>query len=170
MSSKLKPGIMYVLDRNRQISLIREMTQLRKDNDNWEVYYHHPSTNAMWKSYFPKANGKRRGPKILRTEPVPDSLEGRLDNCLIDANPENAIGLGIELSVKPGQWEVMINLLEMNYRQYDRKQLSRFLHHLGLENFEEVRHYHPGFDIPPDKLNELIRRAKIVRFKRFWFF
>ena len=165
---------MYVLDHDRQISLIREMTQLRKDSQSWEVYYHHPSTNAMWKSYFPKANEKKRGPKILRTEPVPESLEGRLQNCLIDAFPENAIGLGIELSVQPQQWENTMQLVEKNYREYDRKQLSLFLKNLGIESHEEVLdeidpHYQ-GLNITKSRLDELARRSKIIRFKRFWLF
>lgn len=165
---------MYVLDHDRQILLIREMTQLRKDSENWEVYYHHPSTNAMWKSYFPKANGKHRGPKILRIEPLPESLEGRLESCLQDSIPENAMGLGIELSVSPQQWEPVISLLEENYRQYDRKQLSLFLMHSGIEEyqqvFEDLNHSYDDFNFTEEKLEQLARRSKVIRFKRFWFF
>lgn len=160
---------MYVLDRDRQISLIREMTQLRKDNENWEVYYHHPSTNAMWKSYFPRANGKRRGPKILRTEPVPEHLKRRLDTCLIDAVPENAMGLGIELSVTPEHWEAVVQLLETNYRRYNRSQLSLFIQHLSIDDYDGIAQCSPKCSLSKEKITDLGRRAKIVRFKRFWF-
>lgn len=165
---------MYVLDHNRQISLIREMTQLRKDSESWEVYYHHPSTNAMWKSYFPKASGEHRGPKILRTEPVPDSLEDRLDECLKEPAPENAVGLAIELSARPQQWESIIKLLEGNYREYHRKQLPLFLKNLGVENYHEaLDEISPGLqdlDLTEKELKKLARGSKMIRFKRLWFF
>lgn len=165
---------MYVLDHNRQISLIREMTQLRKDSESWEVYYHQPSTNAMWKSYFPKANDEHRGPKILRTEPVPDRLEDRLDNCLKEPIPENAIGLAIELSARPQQWESIITVLDDNYRRYDRKQLSLFLKNLGVEDYkktlDELNVSLQEVELTENNFKKLARRSKIIRFKRFWFF
>ncbi|MDZ7717006.1 MAG: hypothetical protein U5J95_12405 [Balneolaceae bacterium] len=129
---------MYVLDYDRQLTLIREMTQLRKDSDDWVVYYHHPSTNEMWKSYFPKATKEQKGPKILRTEPVPEKLEDRLDECLKSNSEENAIGLGIELSVEPQKWEQVISLIEKEYRSYNRKQLSKFLEYLCVESYKEL--------------------------------
>lgn len=165
---------MYVLDYNRQLSLIREMTQLRKDARNWVVYYHNPSTNEMWKSYFPKASAKHRGPKILRTEPVPEKLEERIDACLGSEVEENAIGLGIELSVEPEQWERIMAILEDQYRTYDRKQLKLFIQYLGVEKpFEvleeiECKPHEVGLD--EERLNNLAWRAKVIRFKRFWFF
>lgn len=165
---------MYVLDRDRQNSLIEEMTQLRRDTKTWEVYYHHPSTNAMWKSYFPRSTENDRGPKILRTEPVPDRLEERLQNCLVEENPENAIGLGIELSTSPGQWEDVMDILEENYRRYHRRQLPRFLKHLKIEEYEklfdEIGHDLQQSPMGKDTFDELARRSKKLRFKRFWFF
>jgi|AntRauTorcE11898_2_1112593.scaffolds.fasta_scaffold16931_2 hypothetical protein len=165
---------MYVIDHDRQISLISEMTQLRKDSESWEVYYHHPTTNAMWKSYFPKANGKKRGPKILRTEPVPDRLEDRFENCLVEPETENAIGLGIELSTTPGIWQAVIEILENNYRRYDRKQLKLFLKQLGVENYDtkldEINGDVKDLDLTEEELKKMSRRAKIIRFKRFWSF
>lgn len=165
---------MYVLDHDRQISLIREMTQLRKDPESWEVYYHHPTTNAMWKSYFPKSRTNKRGPKILRTEPVPDDLKDRLEECLIEPVQENAMGLGIELSTCPEKWESVINILEKNHRSYPRKQLKLFLEHLGVEDykilFDELNYDSNNKDIDVSKLNALARRSKIIRYKRFWFF
>lgn len=165
---------MYILDYERQLSLIREMTQLRKDNDHWEVYYHHPSTNEMWKSYFPRATGEHRGPKILRTEPVPERLEDRLDECLKSSIEENAIGLGIELSVEPQKWEQVISLIEKQYRSYNRKQLKRFLQYLGVENyttlFDELGIEIEDLEMDEKTFKNLSWRSRKIRFKRFWFF
>lgn len=165
---------MYVLDHDRQISLIREMTQLRRDNESWEVYYHHPTTNAMWKSYFPKANGDGCGPKILRTEPVPEHLEDHFENCLVEPEAENAIGLGIELSTTPGIWKSAIEIAENNYRSYHRKQLSLFLNNLGIENyhllFSEIKYDLKDLNLTEKELKKLGHRSKIIRFKRLWFF
>lgn len=165
---------MYILDYNQQLNLIREMTQLRKDAENWVVYYHHPSTNEMWKSFFPKATEKDRGPKILRTEPVPEKMEDRLDELLTSGIKENAIGLGIELSVNPNKWEQIISLIEERYRSYDRKLLALFLDHLGVEKgeqlFNEIGHSPSEFGMDAKKLKNLSRRSKLIRFKRFWFF
>ena len=165
---------MYILDYNQQLNLIREMTQLRKDAENWVVYYHHPSTNEMWKSFFPKATEKDRGPKILRTEPVPEKMEDRLDELLTSGIKENAIGLGIELSVNPNKWEQIISLIEERYRSYDRKLLALFLEHLGIEKgeqlFKEIGHSPSEFGMNAQKLKNLSRRSKLIRFKRFWFF
>lgn len=165
---------MYILDYERQLSMIREMTQLRKDSDEWVVYYHHPSTNEMWKSYFPKATDQHKGPKVLRTEPVPEKLEDRLDECLKSEVPENAEGLGIELSVAPQKWEEIITLLEENYRKYNRKQLTQFLASLGIEDyqnvFDELDYTLEQFNLTAEKLDELAWRSKKLRFKRFLFF
>lgn len=165
---------MYILDYNQQLNLIREMTQLRKDAENWVVYYHHPSTNEMWKSFFPKATKKDRGPKILRTEPVPEKMEDRLDELLTSGIKENAIGLGIELSVNPNKWEQIISLIEERYRSYDRKLLALFLENLGVEKgeqlFKEIGHSPTEFGMDAKKLKNLSRRSKLIRFKRFWFF
>jgi hypothetical protein len=165
---------MYILDYNQQLNLIREMTQLRKDAENWVVYYHHPSTNEMWKSFFPKATDADRGPKILRTEPVPERLEDQLKQCLSGDIEENAIGLGIELSVNPQKWDRILAIIENNYRDYERNQLSLFLENLGLEKkdqlFREIGHSPADFGITTEKMNDLAWRSKKVRFKRFWFF
>lgn len=161
---------MYILDYERQLSLIREMTLLRKDTDNWVVYYHHPFTNEMWKSYFPRAKGKNRGPKILRTEPVPQTLKDRLDMCLKSNLEENAIGLGIELSVEPQQWEEIILLLEDEYKEYNRKQLRLFLKYLGVESpaelFEEIGYAPRDYDLDDEKLKNLKKRSRMLRLKR----
>jgi hypothetical protein len=165
---------MYILDTDRQTSMIREMTQLRKDTRSWEVYYHHPSTNAMWKSYFPKATGNDRGPKVLRTEPVPDLLEKRLENCLVEDIPENAIGLGIELSATPEKWEQVMDIVAQNYHRYNRRQLFLFLKNIGIENyktlFKEIDYDAEASNISIESFDLLARQSKKIRFKRFWSF
>lgn len=172
--NKDRASLMYVLDYDRQVSLIRQMTQLRKDNENWVVYYHHPSTNEMWKSYFPRATKEQRGPKILRTEPVPEKLADRLDDCLESSIEENAIGLGIELSVEPDRWERIIEILEDRYKKYDRKQLKRFIDYLGIERpyelFREIEKDPEQVNLSREKIKKLKRRSKWIRFKRFWYF
>ncbi len=163
---------MYVLDYERQLSLIREMTLLRKDSENWVVYYHHPFTNEMWKSYFPRAKGEHRGPKILRTEPVPETLDDRLDMCLKSNSEENAIGLGIELSVEPPLWEQIISIVEERYRSYNRKQLRLFLKYLGVENptefFQEIGQTPEEHNLDEEQLKSLKKRTRVIRFKRFF--
>lgn len=163
---------MYVLDHNRQLLLIREMTQLRKDNQTWEVYYHNPSTNVMWKSYFPKATAENKGPKILRTEPVPEVLEKRLENCLVEDVPENAIGLGIELSTEPKKWEQVVEVVEQNYRQYHRQQLPRFLKSLKIEEyhslFREINYNLEESSFTEKHFKDLASRSRKIRLKRFF--
>lgn len=164
--------LMYVLDYERQLSLIREMTVLRKDSENWVVYYHHPFTNEMWKSYFPRAKGSHRGPKIMRTEPVPETLKDRLDMCLQSNSEENAIGLGIELSVEPQQWEQIVSIIEDHYRSYDRRQLRLFLQYLGVEKpvelFQEIGQTPEEHDLDEEQLKNLKKRTRVIRIKRFF--
>lgn len=165
---------MYVLDYQRQIALMQEMTQLRKDDEKWEVYYHHPSTNEMWKSYFPRANGEKRGPKILRTEPVPENMEERINLCLKSDDEDDAVGLAIELSVKPDQWESIVQIVERNFKDYDRSHLKLFFRHLCLfkhkELFEEL-HYEPSqFDMEESDLKQLRWKARKILLKKLWFF
>lgn len=163
----MSESIMYIIDPNKQRSLIAEMNQLRKNNQTWEVYYHHPLTNDMWKSFFPKGKNDDSKLKILRTEPVSDRLEERLENCLINAARQDAVGLGIELSVIPQKWEALMDIVESNYRRYDRKLLPLFLKKLGAErvdiNSKEK-------SLSEEKAAELAGRSKKIRFKRCWFF
>jgi len=147
------------------------MTQLRKNTEELEVYYHHPSTNEMWKSCFPRATSENRGPKILRTEPVPEKIEDRLDECLINNVEENAIGLGIELSVNPEKWPDILSVIEEKYLSYNRKQLSLFLNYLSIENprtlFEQIE---VNTDFSDKELRKMAQRSKLIRFKRFCIF
>lgn len=166
---------MYVLDYKRQVALIKEMVQLRKDDEKWEAYYHHPSTNEMWKSFFPKANGKKRGPKLMRIEPVPEKLEERLDLCLTSDNEDDAIGLGVELSVDPQKWDQLLTIIEENYRNYDRSQLKTFLKKVGVLDYErildELEHTLQDFGLDEKNMKKLVWRTRKVLFKKliiFW--
>jgi hypothetical protein len=114
------------------------MIQLRRDTENFEVYYHHQRTNQMWKSFFPCSSEKGLGPKILRHEPLPDSLERLLEICLGDEVPENAVGLGIELSASINKWPDLFEILEKNYSKYKRKQLKLFLKHLQVNSIQDL--------------------------------
>lgn len=128
---------MYIVDHNQQVQLIKEMTQLRRDLNCYEVYYHHPHTNQMWKSFFPVASNEDLGQKLLRHEPLPDNLGELLKICLVEEAPENAIGLGIEMSTLIDEWPIIFDLLDKNYSSYDRKQLRLFLKHLCVEKYHE---------------------------------
>lgn len=170
---------MYITDHTRQVSLISEMKQLRKDSKKCEVYYHHPYTNQMWKGFFPKANEDGLGPKILRHEPVPASIEDHLWICLTEEAPENAIGLGIEWSVKPELWPSIFQILESQYSHYNRNQLKLFLEHLNLDeaknkfafkatNGDTNDHFNEVKSVTGDELNNLLWRSRKIRMKRFF--
>jgi hypothetical protein len=172
---------MYITDHAKQIALIKEMKQLRKDSKNCVVYYHHPYTNQMWKSFFPKANEERLGPKILRHEPVPASIEDHLWICLTEEAPENAIGLGIEWSVRPELWPSIMKVLESQYSIYDRNQLKLFLEHLNLDeaknqfphvssNGDTNGQYKEAENATDDDIGNLLWRSRKIRMKRFFIF
>lgn len=164
---------MYIVDHDKQISLISEMKQLRKDTKNFEVYYHHPYTNQMWKAFFPQADGDDLGPKLLRHEPIPTDVDELLNICLTENAPENAIGLGIEWSVKPELWPSIIQALEKRYSHYNRTQLKLFLEHLEL-NEEKVRVPTENTaservqKVSADLVENLIWRSRKIRMKRFF--
>ncbi len=160
---------MYIIDHEKQIALINEMKQLRKDNQKCEVYYHHPYTNQMWKAFFPRAEEGELGPKLLRHEPVPTDVEERLDICLGEEVPANAIGLGIEWSVKPELWPEVMQALEKRYANYDRKQLKLFLDNLQLDEAKEELPAEPEEqNLSEDFVGDLIWRSRKVRVKRFF--
>lgn len=162
---------MYVVNRDRQISLMREMTQLRKDSENWEVYYHHPTTNEMWKSYFPRAGENDRGPRVMRPEPVSRELPELLERCLGSDLEDDAMGLALELSVVPGRWEEVVDAMECDYRKYRRSQLRIFVRYLGIEDyrelFEEIGYDPEAHGLDAGHFDELRRRVKRIRLKRF---
>lgn len=165
---------MYILEYNRQIDRINEMTQLRSDSESWEVYYHDPSSNLMWKSFFPLANGQKRGPKLLRIDPVPENREQLIERCLSSELKEDAIGLGIEFSANPHSWQQVLRYLEENYREFDRRQLKRFLKALGVETpaevIKEAGHEPQEYGFDEKALKELVRRSRKLRYKSFWVF
>ena len=165
---------MYIIDHEKQLSLISEMKQLRQNPKKYEVYYHHPYTNQMWKSFFPQANDDQLGPKLLRHEPVPTDVEKRLHICLGESAPENAIGLGMEWSAKPELWTDIIQSLEAHYTQYNRTQMKLFLNNLQLD---ESKAEHPeeskkqtdaSPSVSTDSIGNLIWRCRKVRMKRFF--
>ena len=165
---------MYIIDHDKQISLIREMKQLRKNTKSYEVYYHHPYSNQMWKSFFPQASGDELGPKLLRHEPVPTDIEERLNICLRAEAPENAIGLGIEWSAKPELWPSIIQALEKSYSHYDRTQLKLFLDNLELDESnarltdKQTQTEKESPNISADQVGNLIWRSRKIRMKRFF--
>ena len=167
---------MYIIDHDKQIALIKEMRQLRKDSKKYEVYYHHPYTNQMWKAFFPQATEDDLGPKLLRHEPSPSSIEECLNVCLEENAPENAIGLGIEWSAKPELWPQIVKALENRYSHYDRSQLKLFLNHLDLDETKvnsvpaEEKADEENAPISADRVDDLIWRTKKVRLKRFFVF
>lgn len=163
---------MYIVNPSQQIKLISEMTQLRKDEENFVVYYHHPYTNQMWKSFFPRATAGDLGPKLLRHEPLPGSLVEHLDICLTEDVPENAIGLGIEQSVYIHKWPEIFRILEEKYADYHRGQLRLFLKHLKVEeareNIHELDKAVDELNISDKDLNQLAWKSRKLRMKRFF--
>ncbi len=128
---------MYIIDYKKQNQLIKEMLQVRRDLENCVVYFHHTLTDQMWKSFFPRAAGKELGPKLLRHEPVPESLAEHISICLSEKVPENAIGLGIEFSAQIERWPEIIRELEENRKMLDSSQLKLFLKHLRLNQYND---------------------------------
>ncbi|MCC5905712.1 MAG: hypothetical protein JJU13_05885 [Balneolaceae bacterium] len=128
---------MYIIDYKKQNQLINDMLQVRRDLDNCVVFFHHILTDQMWKSFFPRAAGKELGPKLLRHEPVPESLAQHITICLTEQVPENAIGLGIEFSAQIEQWPEIIRILEENRKTFKSKQIKLFLKHLQINQFSD---------------------------------
>ncbi|MDZ7808371.1 MAG: hypothetical protein U5K71_14865 [Gracilimonas sp.] len=162
---------MYIIDNKRQIERINSMVPLRKNLETFEVYYHDPSTGEMWKSFFPKGYHEHKGPKLLRPEPLPKSLELQLEICLNSTDDTDAIGLGIECSVKPEQWETILDLLDKNRKNYLWSHLNTFINHLGVldpENaLKDVDLNPEDAGISPEKLTRLKKRARMIKIKRF---
>jgi len=124
---------MYIIEHRQQIERIRELTQIRKNQDTFEVFYHDPASGNMWRSFFPHANGHVRGPKLLRTHPLPGNLEKQLNICLNSEDITDAKGLALEYSAKPYQWIPVVKILQKNRRKYKRRHLKIFLSLSGLK-------------------------------------
>lgn len=151
------------------------MVQLRKDNSREEAYYHDPSTNAIWKSYFPKANGSRRGPKVLRrTDLDTDILEDQIEMCLRSDNQDDAAGLGVEYSVHPEKWDQILAILEKRYTEFDRGRIKTFFQELGILDyqnlFKEMDFDAEQFDLDEDDLKKLSSRARRILLKKLFVF
>jgi 16S rRNA A1518/A1519 N6-dimethyltransferase RsmA/KsgA/DIM1 with predicted DNA glycosylase/AP lyase activity len=148
------------------------MVPVRKNMDTFEVFYHDPATGELWKSFFPKGFKEHKGPKLLRPEPLPQSLELQLEICLNSPDDSDAIGLGIECSVKPEKWEEIINVLDKNRKKYLRSHLNTFIKHLGVLNpddlFEEIELDLQKLGLEKELLSTLKKRAKRIKLKRFF--
>ncbi|MDZ7680749.1 MAG: hypothetical protein U5J63_03300 [Fodinibius sp.] len=126
----------------------------------------------MWKSFYPQADDNDLGPKLLRHEPVPTDVGKRLNICLGESVPENAVGLGIEWSARPELWPEIIQCLENGYTNYDRGQIKLFLDNLQLDEYKVERlgnatskkQEQPA--ISADTVGNLIWRSRKVRMKR----
>ncbi len=164
---------MYVLQRQQQIERTREMVTLRKDDQTLEVFYHDPKTGEMWKSFFPKRTRGTSGPKLLRPEPLPEDLEQQLNACLLHGSETDAQGLGTEYSMKPRQWEQILNILHKNRKSYPRKSFFTFLKYLGVLNVSELlcapEVDENLFGVPESTLFRLQKQAKRLKIKKFLF-
>lgn len=166
---------MYLLDPQQQNRLIRDMSLTRKDRDNDESFYYDISSEKMWKSFYPLATAQHLGPRLLRIDPLPESLEECIALCLDDeATREDARGLGIELSTTPQQWQQVITIVEENHRNYNRKKLHTFLKKIQIENYEtlfdQLNITFETLELDEDTLNKLAQRSKKIRYKRLLFF
>lgn len=164
--------MLYVLDYQEQIRRTNEMVTVRKNMDTLEMFYHDPRTGDLWKSFFPKNTSKSRGPKLLRLEPLPESLELQLNNCLTSADETDSVGLGIELSADPTKWPEIISLLKKNSGNYRRSNFFLFLKYSGLLHpfsaLEEIGETPETFKTTRKDLKKMRRRTKFIRFKRFF--
>lgn len=162
---------MYIVEPNQQIKLIKEMTQLRRDTEKCEVFFHHTMNDQMWKSFFPRATEEELGPKLLRHEPLPETLEERLTICLEEEVPENAIGLGIELSSEMKKWPRVIEILEQNRRMLYAGQIRLFLKHLQIKSYEEnlkqLQINKEEIDLSDKDFKKLLWRSRKLTFKSY---
>ncbi|MGN8225664.1 hypothetical protein [Gracilimonas sp. BCB1] len=163
---------MYIINNKRQIERIKDMVTVRKNMDTYEVFYHDPSTGELWKSFFPRGYKQHQGPKLLRPEPLPENLELQLEICLNSPDDSDAIGLGIECSVKPEKWEEIIEILDKNRKKYLRSHLNTFIKHLGILNpmdsLQEIELHPDDLELDEEKLTALKKRAKRIKLKRLF--
>jgi hypothetical protein len=163
---------MYIINSKRQIERIKDMVPVRKDMETFEVFYHDPSTGELWKSFFPRGYKGHQGPKLLRPEPLPENLELQLEICLNSPDDSDAIGLGIECSIKPEKWELILNLLDKNRKRYLRSHLNTFIKHLGVlnpeESLKEIEIEPSSVGLDESTLNSLRKKARIIKVKRFF--
>ncbi|MDR9415905.1 MAG: hypothetical protein RI564_06465 [Gracilimonas sp.] len=163
---------MYIVNTKRQVERINEMITLRKNMETFEVYYHDPSTGKLWKSFFPRGYKQHKGPKLLRVDPPPSSMEHQLHLCLNSPDDGDAIGLGIEWSVKPEKWQEILELLHKNRKRYQRANLNTFINHLGVlkprQSLHEIDVKPMDIGLQEEDLNELTKKARYIKLKRFF--
>lgn len=163
---------MYIINTKRQIERIQELVTLRKDMDTFEVYYHDPATGELWKSFFPKGYQRDGATKLLRPEPLPKNLELQLELCLNSNDDTDAIGFGIECSVKPEIWKELLDILDRHRNEYIRTHLNTFIKHLGVLQPDKTL---KEIDLNPEKaglseadLKAIKKKARWIRLKRLF--
>jgi len=163
---------MYVIQYHQQLERTREMVTLRKNDKTLEVFYHDPKTGELWKSFFPKRTANGCGPKLLRPEPLPESLEIQLELCLNSNVNADAIGLAIEYSSKPEAWDEILSLLEQNRKKYLRTNFLAFIDNLGIltpiHTLNDAEINLTSIPISNDALLTLKKRARRLKMKRFF--
>lgn len=166
--------MLYILDYKEQIRRTNEMVTVRKNVEALEMYYHDPRTGDLWKSFFPKLTPKKRGPKLLRLEPLPETLELQLESCLTSNDEANSVGLGIELSANPQKWPEIVTLLKKNSSTYHRTNFFIFLKYSGLLNpfsaLNELGETPETIGATRKELKKIRRRTRFIKFKRFFGF
>lgn len=163
---------MYIINNQRQIERIKNMVPVRKNMNTFEVYYHDPTTGVLWKSFFPRGYNGHKGLKLLRPEPLPENLELQLEMCLNSKDDSDAIGLGIECSVKPDHWLSILDKLDKNRNNYLRSNLNTFLNHLGVLNpkksLQEINVNPADYNLDDTSLAQIQKKAKRLKLKRFF--
>lgn len=163
---------MYVLDYKKQVKRINQMIPLRKNDRTFEVYYHDPQSGELWKSFFPYGKKNPNGPKLLRPEPLPSSLEHQLELCLNSGNIADAEGLGIEYSLSPEKWDHLLNILDENRKNYTRTGFFTFLNSLGVKNpdmtFKALQIDFNKTPITPETLLSIKKRARKIWIKKLF--
>ncbi len=163
---------MYVLRYQKQIERINEMIPLRKNDQTYEVFYHDPQSGEMWKSFFPYRQSAKKGPKLLRPEPLPEKLEYLLEVCLNSGEKSDAIGLGMEYSLSPEKWNTIMDVLNENRKSYSRTGFFTFIKHLGVREpekiFEALKIDFNKTKISEEEIKKLRKRAFKLYWKRFF--
>lgn len=162
---------MYVLNYQKQLERINQMIPLRKNDKTYEVYYHDPQSGELWKSFFPYRNQFKKGPKLLRPEPLPSNIQHQLELCLNSGNIVDAKGLGIEYSLTPEKWNEILTHLDKNRKKYERKGFFEFLNNLGvkdpIQTLKALKIDLNQHSVSKQELILLKKNAKKLWFKRF---
>ncbi|MEO9885756.1 MAG: hypothetical protein ABJR05_03765 [Balneola sp.] len=172
MSLKKKGDYMYVLNYQKQVERISQMIPLRKNEQTYEVYYHDPESGELWKSFFPYRSENKKGPKLLRPEPLPQNLKHQLEICLNSGNLADAEGLGIEYSLNPEKWDEILTHLEENRKKYSRRGFFEFLKFLGVKDsrltLEALKIDFGQLSLSEKEIYSLKKRARMLSLKKFF--